>query len=139
MTLRFYPACIEQADLGFSVFFPDLPGCVSAGDTVAAAAINAAEALGLHLDGMAEDGAPPPPPSPIDAPLPDWAADAGAEVVARVLIPAELPGRAVRANITLDEGLLSRLDAAAIAEGMSRSGYIAAAVRERLRRQREAA
>ena len=139
MTLRFYPACIERAETGFSVFFPDLPGCISAGDTVAMAAVNAAEALGLHLDGRAEDGTPPPAPSPIDAPLPDWLSDAAPDVVARVLIPAELPGRAVRANITLDEGLLSRLDVAATAEGVSRSGYIAAAVRERLRREREAA
>jgi predicted RNase H-like HicB family nuclease len=139
MTLRFYPACIEQAEDGCSVFFPDLPGCISVGETVQAAAVNAAEALGLHLEGMAEDGEPLPPPSAIDAPLPDWAAEAGADALARVLIPAELPGRAVRANITLDEGLLSRLDAAAISEGLSRSGYIAAAVRERLRRERDAA
>ncbi len=139
MTLRFYPACIERADPGFSVFFPDLPGCVSAGPTVEAAAVNAAEALGMHLEGMAEDGMAAPPPSPIDAPLPDWLEEVTPDVVARVLIPAELPGRAVRANITLDEGLMSRLDAAATSEGMSRSGYIAAAVRERLRREREVA
>ena len=139
MSLRFYRACIERAEDGCSVFFPDLPGCVSAGETVQEAAINAAEALGLHLDGMAEDGEPPPLPSAIDAPLPDWAAEAEADVAVRVLIPAELPGRAVRANITLDEGLLSRLDAAAAAEGLSRSGYIGAAVRERLRRERQAA
>jgi predicted RNase H-like HicB family nuclease len=139
MTLRYYPACIERAGSGFSVFFPDLPGCISVGETVEATAINAAEALGLHLDGMAEDGEPIPPPSSIDAPLPDWAAEVEGDPVIRVLIPAEVPGRVVRANITLDEGLLSRLDAAAMAEGMSRSGYIAAAVRERLLRESEVA
>jgi predicted RNase H-like HicB family nuclease len=139
MTLRFFPACIEGGGAGFSVFFPDLPGCVSAGETVEAAAVNAAEALGLHLDGMAQDGETPPTPSAIDAPLPDWAQEAAGGIVTRVLIPADLPGKAVRANITLDEALLSRLDAAAAAEGLSRSGYIAAAVRERLRRERQAA
>jgi metal-responsive CopG/Arc/MetJ family transcriptional regulator len=49
------------------------------------------------------------------------------------LVPVEMPGRSVRTNITLDEGLLARLDAAATAEGMSRSGFIAQAVRDRLR------
>jgi hypothetical protein len=30
MSLRFYPACIERAEAGISVFFPDLPGCIGA-------------------------------------------------------------------------------------------------------------
>jgi hypothetical protein len=46
----------------------------------------------------------------------------------------EIPGRAVRVSITMDEGLLARLDKAAGAEGETRSGYIAQAVRERLAR-----
>jgi hypothetical protein len=49
------------------------------------------------------------------------------------LVP-ELSGRAVRVNITLNEGLLARFDKAAGAEGETRSGYIAQAVRERLGR-----
>ena len=97
------------------------------------------QALGLHLDGMVEDGESPPQPSAIDVPLPEWDAEAADGIVARVLIPAERPGRAVRANITLHEGLPSRLDTAAAAQGVSRSGYIAAAVREWLRREHEAA
>ena len=55
-----------------------------------------------------------------------------ARIVARVLVPVELPGRFVRTNITLDTALLARLDAGAAA-GMSRSGFIAEAVRARLR------
>lgn len=137
--LAFYPACIEAASDGFSVFFPDLPGCISAGATVQEAGVHAAEALDLHLAGMAEDGEAPPPPSAPDAPLPDWLADEPGDIVARVLVPVELPGRSVRTNITLDEGLLGRLDAAAKSEGTSRSGFIAEAVRDRLRRRRNAA
>ena len=142
MTLYDYPACIEAAaDGGFGVFFPDLPGCVSGGDTVQQAAVNAAEALGLHIAGLAEDhgvipGAIPgaiSPPSAPDAPLPDWLAEVAPKLVARVLVPVALPGRSVRTNITLDAALLARLDAAAAAAGMSRSGVIAEAVRARLR------
>lgn len=137
MALRFYPALIEQAegdgpDDGYGVIFPDLPGCISSGETVQGAATSAAEALSLHVEGMVEDGLAIPPPGSPDAPLPDWLAEVPGTIVARVLVPVEMPGRAIRANITLDEGLLSRLDAAAAAEGTSRSGYIAQAVRQRL-------
>lgn len=48
---------------GFSVYFPDLPGCVSYGDTLNEARKNAQDALALHLYGLEEDGAPIPAPS----------------------------------------------------------------------------
>jgi len=143
MALQFYRACIEADDApGYSVFFPDFPGCTSAGDTVQDAARNAIEALALHVEGViAADQAVPPPSAP-DAPLPDWAADDDADragIVATVLIPLEAAGRTVRVNITMDEGLLGRLDAAAAAAGTSRSGFIAEVVRERMSRSRSAA
>jgi predicted RNase H-like HicB family nuclease len=50
----------------FGVSFPDLPGCVTAGKTLDAARCMAAEALALHIGGMAEDGEPIPEPSTID-------------------------------------------------------------------------
>lgn len=138
MAIRYYPALVTQdegdgAEDGYGVVFPDLPGCVSAGDTVQQAAESAAEALALHLEGMVEDREDVPPPSAPDAPLPAWLADSAGTIAARVLVPVEMPGRFVRANITLDAALLGRLDAAAAAQGMSRSGFIAEAVRERLR------
>ena len=56
-----YVALIHKdVDSDFGVSFPDLPGCVSAGRTHDEAHAMAAEALGLHLDGMAQDGAPIP-------------------------------------------------------------------------------
>ena len=138
MVLRYYPALIVQdegegPDAGYGVVFPDLPGCTSSGDTVQEAGLNAAEALGGHIDVTIRAGEDIPPPSPPGAPLPDWLQVAPGKIVTHVLVPVEMPGRSVRTNITLDEGLLSRLDAAATAEGMSRSGFIAQAVRDRLR------
>ncbi|MFT8245160.1 type II toxin-antitoxin system HicB family antitoxin [Roseomonas sp. BN140053] len=135
MALRYYPALFEAAGNGFGVIFPDLPGCVSAGGDMQDAAVQAAEALALHVEGMTADGDPLPAPSRLDDPLPAWLADATLVIAGRALVPVELPGRAVRANITMDEGLLSRLDAAAQAEGNTRSGFIAQAVREVLRRR----
>ena len=51
------------AGSGFSVYFPDLPGCVSYGATLAEAQRNARDALALHLYGMEKDGDPIPAPS----------------------------------------------------------------------------
>ena len=51
------------AGSGFSVYFPDLPGCASYGDTLSEAQRNARDALALHLYGMEKDGEPIPTPS----------------------------------------------------------------------------
>ncbi|HZU89282.1 MAG TPA: type II toxin-antitoxin system HicB family antitoxin [Stellaceae bacterium] len=133
--LRVYPAIISKhEDTDYGVVFLDFPGCITTGETIREAAEMALEALSLHVEGMVENSEPLPEPSPPDAPLPDWLADLPDHTVARVLIPVEIRGRAVRVNITLDEGLLARLDKAARAEGETRSGFIARAVRERLAR-----
>jgi metal-responsive CopG/Arc/MetJ family transcriptional regulator len=59
-------------------------------------------------------------------------------VIGEVLVPVDLPGRAVRANITVDEALLRKIDQAAQASGSTRSGFLAEAARARLRdEQRE--
>jgi len=129
MAIRYYPAIIERGDEpGFGVFFPDLPGCVSAGDTIEMAARSAEEALSLHLRGIIEDGDPLPDPTPLDRIEPNSEVDE----VCRVLVRVDLPGKAIRFNATMDEGLLSRVDAAARTQGMSRSGFLAVAAREKL-------
>jgi predicted RNase H-like HicB family nuclease len=129
MAYAYYPAIIEQAATGFSVFFPDLPGCVSGGDTASAAARNAEEALGLHLEGMTEDGDALPIPTDINA-IPR---DPECVEVCRLLVRAELPGRSLRVNISMDEGLLSAVDQTAKARGMNRSAFIAEGARRLIR------
>ncbi len=44
----------------YSAWSPDLPGCVSTGDTVEQTVTNMREAIELHLAGIAEDGDPIP-------------------------------------------------------------------------------
>jgi predicted RNase H-like HicB family nuclease len=68
MELRHYPAIVEgDARTGYSVFFPDLPGCTSGGATVQEAALHAEEALAGHLALILEAGGSVPPPSTLDA------------------------------------------------------------------------
>jgi hypothetical protein len=88
------------------------------------------EEPGQLSEGMTEDGEAIPSPSAIDAPLPDWAAEAAQGT--RALVPAEVSARAARVNITLDEALLGRIDAAASEAGFTRSGFPAQAAREKL-------
>ena len=125
MPVRYYPAIIERGSHGYGVFFPDLPGCTSAGDTMEDAALSAEEALALHIRGMMEDGEALPDPTPLDR----IERDPEVDEAARVLVRAELPGRTARFNATMDEVLLARVDRAAQAAGMSRSGFLADAAR----------
>jgi len=46
----------KDAGTSYGVSFPDVPGCVSAGDTMEEALANAAEALAGHLALMRADG-----------------------------------------------------------------------------------
>jgi predicted RNase H-like HicB family nuclease len=59
-----YIAIIEDAgpDHAIGVWFPDLPGCTSAGDDIDEALRNAPEALELYAEGLEEDGKPLPAP-----------------------------------------------------------------------------
>ncbi|ABD06728.1 Protein of unknown function UPF0150 [Rhodopseudomonas palustris HaA2] len=59
-----YIAIIEEAGPEFAVgvWFPDLPGCVSAGDDVDEALRNAPEALALYLEEVEQEGKPLPKP-----------------------------------------------------------------------------
>jgi predicted RNase H-like HicB family nuclease len=56
-----YLVVIEQANDGsYSAYLPDVPGCVSCGDTVDEVKALIQEALDFHLDGMRRAGLPVP-------------------------------------------------------------------------------
>jgi predicted RNase H-like HicB family nuclease len=129
MATIFYPAIVERGRAGYGVFFPDLPGCVSAGTTVQEAARNAEEALTGHLLVSAQHGDPIPDPSELDA----VERDPEVDEVARILVRAERPGRAVRINVSLDEGLVAAIDQVA----SNRSGFLAEAARVALLARKE--
>jgi predicted RNase H-like HicB family nuclease len=124
MATAYYPAIIERGVDSFGVYFPDLPGCVSAGRTIQEAALGAEEALNGHLSVMAEYGDPIPAPSDLDA----IEAAEGSDEVGRILVRGERPGRSVRVQISMEEGLLARIDRAAA----NRSRFIAEAAQAKL-------
>ncbi len=87
MARRHYVAIVEQGKGGFGVFFPDLPGCTSAGDTLAEATRNAEEALAGWIEVTAEHGEPIPAPSAVER----ITVEPEVREVARVLVPADVP------------------------------------------------
>lgn len=125
-----YPAVFETDDAGgYGVVFPDLPGCVTQGATLEDAHANALEALELHLEGMIQDGEGLPEPSPIAT----VKGDPESQVVTFMLIPAALPGRTRRINVTLDTALISRIDAVS----SNRSAFLQEAARAELKRRQQ--
>ncbi len=106
----------------FGVSFPDLPGCVTAGQSVDEAKDMAQEALDLHIQGMIEDGDQLPTPSKLENLMADINySDAIAYLV--VTVPDKKP-RTVRVNISVPELTLKQIDAAAKKWGMSRSSFL---------------
>jgi hypothetical protein len=79
---------------------------------------------------MVEDNEPLPParsPEVIEH-------DPDIDEIARMMVRAELPGRSIRLNISMDEGLVAAIDLAAKARSTSRSGLLADAIRQYLSR-----
>jgi len=56
---------------GFSLSFPDFPGCITAGRDMPELQRMAEEALAFHVEGMLEDGEVIPEPSPLEAVMRD--------------------------------------------------------------------
>ena len=127
--MRCYIALIHKtADSDFGVSFPDLPGCVTAGETLDEARVFAEEALVLHLARLAQDGDPAPEPSSLEAIMRQRENQDGVAV----LIPTKSSSRVVRVNITLPEDVLERIDAYAEKHGMNRSGFLARAAQREI-------
>ena len=64
-----YVAIVEDPgpDKAVGLWFPDLPGCFSAGDAVDEALLNAGEALSLYAESLAKEGRTLPAPRSVDS------------------------------------------------------------------------
>lgn len=63
-----YVAIVEDAgpETAVGIWFPDLPGCFSAGDTIEEAMRNAPEAIALYAEALEKSGRHLPPPRSLD-------------------------------------------------------------------------
>lgn len=107
MSKLHYLAILERSQSGgYGVFFPDLPGCVTVGDTESEAWANAESVLNLHVAGMIEDGEMLPAPALPSTVKPDPDVDE----VARLLIGVAVDQPKVRVNVMLDANVLQAID-----------------------------
>jgi predicted RNase H-like HicB family nuclease len=60
-----YAVVIERAEHNYAAYVPDLPGCVSTGETLEEAERNIREAIQFHIEGLKEDGVAAPEPSAV--------------------------------------------------------------------------
>ena len=123
----------DRTDYGVTV--PDLPGCVSAGDTLEQALANAGEAILGHLEVMVEDGKPVPEPNSM---VPSLGPGQMIGAVKVNLAELEALRETVRLNISMARRTLERIDEAAKLAGTTRSGFLAMAALEHINRHQQA-
>ncbi len=124
---QFIAVIHKDADSAFGVHFPDVPGCFSAADTMEDVLPNAVEALTLWFED--QEMIDPRDVAAIRAEAAEDISD-GAFLMA---VPLILSARKqVRANISIDRGVLEAIDLAAKARGLTRSAFIAEATRNEI-------
>jgi predicted RNase H-like HicB family nuclease len=90
-----YIAIVEDPgpERAVGVWFPDLPGCFSAGDTLDEAILAAPGAVALYAEALHESGRPLPRPRSLAALRadPDFSLEVKSNLVALIPIPEEIP------------------------------------------------
>lgn len=122
----------KEEGTAYGVDFPDFPGCIALGDSPEEAMRLAEESLNFHIRGMLEDGDELPPPSAVEAILKTPGSHAGTVALFPVRSFHKPKGKAVRTNITIEEGLLAEIDAYIAPRKLSRSAFLAAAAEKAL-------
>ncbi|MEQ1653012.1 MAG: type II toxin-antitoxin system HicB family antitoxin [Hyphomicrobium sp.] len=131
-----YLALVDGKDGAWGVRIPDFPGCHGGGETMEKAVADATQALREFAADMVTDGEAIPAPRPWEA-LQKALKKSGEPWGIAVYIPLLLDrSRPVRANISLDAGLLEAIDLAAKERGLTRSAFLASAAREKITEDR---
>jgi predicted RNase H-like HicB family nuclease len=129
MATKYYLAIADRrpGESNWSLTFPGFPGVTSVAEKFADVMRQAKDALATAVEDMEQDGEALPPSVEEDA-LPDYDRTAFHDP-RTLLVPVETTGRALRVNISLDEGLLARIDDVSKRTGLSRSALLARGAR----------
>jgi predicted RNase H-like HicB family nuclease len=128
LTTRHYLGIAEPLPENWSISFPVFPGTVTTGRNFAELMTNARDALASVVAAMEEDGETIPESFDVS---PDSSTYNPADYhdPRIVLLSVEVGGRSVRINVTMDEGLVARLDSLAERAHASRSALLARGAR----------
>ena len=124
----------QEGRTDYGVTVPNLPGCVSAGDTLEEAFANVHEAILGHLDVMVEDGQPIPEPNDT---VPQLAPGQMIGAVKINLADLDALRETVRLNISIARRALERIDEAAKLAGTTRSGFLTMAALTHIERRQQ--
>jgi len=129
-----YVGILEGDGDVWSMRVPDLPGCHGGGDSPEAAIADTISAAREWATDVAGDGHPVPAPRSVQAVIADPDAEFNpAAGESLVMIPLLLDrGRPVKANISLDAGLLEAIDAEAARRGLTRSAFLVSAALDKI-------
>lgn len=132
-----YVALIDGKPGAYGVNFPDCLGCTAMGATIDDALESATEALREWMAERVAGGLAISVPRTVEAIKsdPTMAEELAGAVFATVPLLLDA-SRSVRANLSLDAGLLAQIDEAARARGITRSAFMASAAREKIFAQR---
>ena len=116
--MKFYPVIIERGEdssgcVGFGAFFPDLPGCVSGGDSLEDAIINAEKALEMHISALVRDNNVIPTPSSFEI----IEHDPEINEILRTLVRVEIPEKWVDINVSPAKAGIQKVNAASPKSG----------------------
>jgi predicted RNase H-like HicB family nuclease len=130
-----YIGILDGANDVWGVRIPDVPGCYGGGDTPEAALADAISALREVATHHAAEGVDLNPPRSMKDIIHDKEAKfnprAGESLV---MVPLFLDRhRPVKANISLDAGLLEAIDAEAQRRGLTRSAFLTSAALDKIR------
>jgi predicted RNase H-like HicB family nuclease len=121
-----YVALIDGKAGAYGVVFPDLPGCTAMGKTVDQAIANAAEALRDWIEVKKEHGKEPPLPLPIEKlrRRADVAQAIGSGATLAAVPLVRETDKPVKANLSIDAGVLAALDEEAARRKLTRSAFV---------------
>lgn len=116
---------------GWSVLFPDLPGCATQGEDLGEAISMAVDALAGHVAVMRDFGEEVPEPSTLEEVRKNkaWCEEHGVEwgksMPAPIAVRAPI-GTPERVTVSIDSNILRQIDAYADRNGLTRSSVLAA-------------
>jgi predicted RNase H-like HicB family nuclease len=121
-----YIALIDGKAGAYGVVFPDLTGCTAMGSTMDAALANAAAALRDWVEVTEENGGTVPRPRSLETLRRDSevkSALASGAGLATVPLVRET-GKPVKANLSIDSGVLAAMDEEAERRHLTRSAFV---------------
>jgi predicted RNase H-like HicB family nuclease len=131
MTKSYIAILAPEAEGGFSVYFPDVAGCVTQGEDMTEAQAMASEALSLWMEAATDEAVKLPVPRALDEIRADkaWARENNVDwrTATAILVPVRPPlGRPKNVNVSLDSNKLRAIDAYARSRGLTRSAVLEA-------------